>query len=64
MDKQEIYTIQAMINEYGARTTLQGFIIALQQSADHMSDLGLKERAIVQAEMADLLQKVQDALGE
>jgi len=64
MDKQEIYTIQAMINEYGARNTLRGFITALQQSADQMSDMGLKERAMVQAEMAELLQKVQDALGE
>lgn len=64
MFKDDIYQIQAMVNEYGARITLQGFIAALRQSADQMSDMGLKERAILQADLAEALQKVESALGD
>jgi hypothetical protein len=64
MDKQDISKLQAVINEYGPRMALKGFIRAMRQSADNLSDMRLKERAADMAEMAEVLQKVDDALGE
>jgi hypothetical protein len=64
MDDDDINDIQEMINEYGARDVLQGFILALQQSADDMSDLGFKELAMGRANMAELLQKADANLEE
>ena len=62
MNPLEIYDMQELIDEYGAREALRGFILALRQSADNMSDLMLKERAIYNASMAQLLQKIDDVL--
>ena len=64
MDKEDIKLIQDMVEDYGARVTLQGFIVALREAADSMSDMRLKEKATVTADLAEVLQKVDDALGE
>jgi hypothetical protein len=55
MDKQHLYDIKCLINEYGARATLQGFAQALKECADEYSDMGLKERAHEAVEVAELL---------
>jgi hypothetical protein len=64
MLEKDIQQIQNMVNAYGARDALKLFIQALRLSADQMSDLGLKERALAQAELSDVLQKVDETLGE
>jgi hypothetical protein len=64
MLEEDIQQIQNMVNAYGARDALKLFIQALRLSADQMSDLGLKERALAQAELSDVLQKVDETLGE
>jgi hypothetical protein len=64
MLEKDIQQIQNMVNAYGARDALKLFIQALRLSADQMSDLGLKERAVAQAELSDVLQKVDETLGE
>ena len=46
MQKEDIYVLQTFVREFGARSTVKGLIQALQQVADEMSDLGLKERVI------------------
>lgn len=58
MDKQDLYTIKTLINEYGARATLKGLVAALEECADEFSDMGLKERAREAAEVAELLSDV------
>jgi hypothetical protein len=64
MLEEDIQQIQTIVNDYGARYALKLFIQALRLSADQMSDLGLKERALAQAELSDVLQKVDETLGE
>jgi hypothetical protein len=64
MLEEDIQQIQNMVNAYGARDALKLFIQALRLSADQMSDLGLKERAVAQAELSDVLQKVDETLDE
>ena len=53
MDKQDIQHMQAIINDYGAIEAFKGFLKALRNAADESSDLGLKERAITLANLAD-----------
>jgi hypothetical protein len=64
MDKEDIELLQDMVEEYGARGALKGFILALRDAADLMSDMRLKERATEAADLAEVLQKVDDALEE
>lgn len=64
MLEEDIQQIQTIVNDYGARYVLKLFIQALRLSADQMSDLGLKEQALAQAELSDVLQKVDETLGE
>lgn len=63
MESTHVYDIKVLINEYGARATLKGFIEALKSCADEYSDLGLKARAYEAAEMAELLSDVEDVAG-
>ena len=58
MEKEHRYDIKCLINEYGARGTLKGFIEALRDCADEYSDMGLKERAHEAAEVAELLASI------
>jgi len=62
MEKEDIYMIQTLINEYGAKVTLAGFRQALRNSADEYSDMGLKERARETIEIAELLGDVHDVI--
>jgi len=64
MEKEDVKLIQEMIEEYGAHETLQGFILALREAADAMSDMRLKERAANTVYLAEILQEVNITLGE
>jgi hypothetical protein len=63
MESVHVYDLKTLINEYGARETLKGFIEALKSCADEYSDLGLKARAYEAAEVAELLSDVEDIAG-
>ena len=64
MDKQDVFKMQEIINEYGERGALQCFIRALYVAADQAVDMGLKERAVTQVELAGYLEEVEDALDD
>ena len=55
MLKEDLYRIRTLVNEYGPRATLKGFVLALKEYADEMSDLGLREKAHEAVEIAELL---------
>jgi hypothetical protein len=55
MDKLDITVLQEIIHDYGVKETITGLIQAFQQEADTMSDLGLKEKSVQAANMADVL---------
>jgi hypothetical protein len=62
MEKEDLYTIRTLVNEYGARATLKGFVLALKEYADEMSDLGLREKAHEAVEVAELLSGDRDTI--
>lgn len=62
MLKEDIYTIQTLVNEYGAKETLAAFRQALRQCANEYSDMGLKEKARETIEVAELLGDVHDVI--
>jgi len=64
ISKEDLVKMQEIINDCGTCGAFKTFIMALQQSADNMSDLGIKEVAVGRANMAELLQKVYDTLEE
>lgn len=64
MSKEDLLKMQEIINDCGTRGAFKTFICALQQSADNMSDLGIKEVAVARANMAEILQEIDDSLGE
>jgi hypothetical protein len=47
--------IREMLLEYGVRDSVSLVVETIQEFADEMSDLGLKESAIQAADMADTL---------
>ena len=57
-------TLQEMVAEYGIRESVSMLAQALQEYANDMSDMSLKEKAKSAAEMADLLRDVKYALSE
>jgi len=60
MLKEDIYSLQTIVREYGTKGAVAGLMVALQRYADEMSDLGLKEKAIQAANMADVLRDIND----
>lgn len=60
MEKEDLYMIKAVIDEYGAHAVLAAFEMALKECADEYSDLGLKERAHATIEVIELLAKLDD----
>jgi hypothetical protein len=55
MDKLDVELLQELIREYGVKDTMTGLIQAFELEAGVMSDLGLKEKAVQAANMADVL---------
>lgn len=55
MDKLDLTVLQEIIRDYGVKDTVNGLIQALQMEADTMSDMGLKEKSVQAANMADAL---------
>jgi hypothetical protein len=55
MDKLDITVLQEIIHDYGVKDMIGGLIQALELEADVMSDLGLKEKSVQAANMADVL---------
>lgn len=47
-----------LVNEYGAEEALNKLIVALKFKADHYSDLGIKNEAIRNSEIAYILEDV------
>ena len=63
MLKQDVYSLNLkdLIHEYGVKESVVGLAQALQEYADEMIDMGLKERAVRAADVADQLI---DMIGE
>lgn len=55
MEKMDVMLLQEIIREYGIKDTVIGLIQAFELEADTLSDLGLKEKSIQTANMADIL---------
>lgn len=55
---EDMKGLRKVISEYGVHDSVSMFINALQDYADEMSDLGLKEKAVQAANMADVLRDI------
>lgn len=55
---EDMKSLRKVISEYGVHDSISMFINALQDHADDMSDMGLKEKAIQAANMADVLREI------
>jgi hypothetical protein len=55
MDQMDIVFLQDILREYGVKGSVTMLIRALRSEADALSDLGLKEKSVQAANMADIL---------
>lgn len=53
MLKKDVDTLKSLIHEYGPEEAVLGLIMALRSSANEMSDMALKEKAVLTANIAD-----------
>jgi hypothetical protein len=58
MLKEDICILQTLVQEYGSQRVALGLIRALNQEADYLSDLGLKEKALATISLAEDLQEI------
>lgn len=58
MENMDIQFLQEIIREYGIKETITGLSEAFKLEADVLSDLGLKEKSVQAANMADVLHEL------
>lgn len=58
MLKEDLDILQVLVREYGPKVIVSSLAQAMDKEANHLSDLGLKEKALDAINMAEVLREI------